>query len=173
MSHISVIMSTLISTFLMLGCAASTPNEKPTEPVIAEVNATATDVNQTAETSGEIVPELRLQEVYWKLIGVEGKAVIPNAHEREAYIILKLEGQRLQGFGGCNILMGSYTLDEKAHKVRFSRVASTMMACPRLADESAFLKALEKVEQFSIQDGVLLLQKEGKTIATFESSFQP
>lgn len=172
MSHISLIMSAFVVTFLMLGCAASTPNEKSTEPVITDVNATATDVNQTAETS-DIVPELRLQEVYWKLIGVEGKAVIHNAHEREAYIILKLEDQRLQGFGGCNILMGSYELKESEHKVRFSRVASTMMACPRLEDESAFLKTLEKVEQFNIQDGVLLLQKEGKTVATFEATFQP
>ena len=72
-----------------------------------------------------------------------------------------------------SILLGSYELNEASSHVKFSRVASTMMACPRLRDESAFLKALEKVESYSIEEGVLLLQKEGKTVATFEAVYQP
>lgn len=99
--------------------------------------------------------------------------MIEDPHAREAYIILRLEDHRLQGFGGCNILLGSYELNEASSHVKFSRVASTMMACPRLRDESTFLKALEKVESYSIEEGVLLLQKEGKTVATFEAVYQP
>ena len=162
MRHLSILLSTLIGASMLVGCAASSSQESPTESI--RVDVAAPEV---------IVPETRLQEVYWKLIGVAGKAVIEETHGREAYMILRLEDRRLQGFGGCNILLGSYELNEASHKVKFSRVASTMMACPRLRDESEFLKALEKVEEYSIEEGVLLLQKEGKPVATFEAVYQP
>ncbi len=163
MRHLWMMVSVFITAFIFIGCATtSTSQEKPADVISSE--------SATLEPS---VPEKRVQEVYWKLIGVEGKAVIEDPHAREAYMILRLEDHRLQGFGGCNILMGSYVLDETAHKVKFSSVASTMMACPRLHDESAFLKALENVESYSIEEGVLLLQKEGKTVITFEAVYQP
>lgn len=169
MSRLSVLLSVLLSSIIMLGCAEPSPQEAATQALIlAETNQT-----NSADNVVDVATEERVQEVYWKLIGVEGKAVIENPNGREAYIILKLEGNRLQGFGGCNILLGSYALNENDHAVRFSRVASTMMACPRLADESEFLKALEKVNYYSIDAGVLSLQKEGKTVATFEASYQP
>ena len=162
MNRLWIMVSVCIFAFVLVGCAASATQEKPAEVISSE--------SVTPEAS---VPEKRLQEVYSKLIGVEGKAVIEDPHAREAYIILRLEGHRLQGFGGCNILLGSYELNEASSHVKFSRVASTMMACPRLRDESTFLKALEKVESYSIEEGVLLLQKEGKTVATFEAVYQP
>ena len=168
MSRISVVLSTLVSALVVLGCAASSPQDQSAEAISVEVNQT-----NSADTAVDATLELRLQEVYWKLIGVAGKAVIEEPNGREAYIILKLEGNRLQGFGGCNILLGSYTLQESSKKVQFSRVASTMMACPNLGDEAEFLKALEKADRYTIDDGVLLLQKEGKTVATFEASYQP
>lgn len=168
MSRLLVLLSVLLSSIIMLGCAEPSPQEAETALIRAETNQT-----NSADNVVDVATEERVQEVYWKLIGVEGKAVIENPNGREAYIILKLEGNRLQGFGGCNILLGSYALNENDHAVRFSRVASTMIACPRLADESEFLKALEKVNHYSIDAGVLSLQKEGKTVATFEASYQP
>lgn len=161
MSRLSIVLRILIGACMLVGCASSVPQEKPVE------------ANSVEAVSEVVVPATRIQEVYWKLIGVSGKAVIEDANGREAYIILRIEDRRLQGFGGCNILLGSYELNEATHKVKFSRVASTMMACPRLRDESEFFKALEKVEEYSIEEGVLLLQKEGKTVATFEAVYQP
>ena len=165
MSRFSILLSTLTSSIIILGCTPSTPNSPP---ISAETNQTKSTDNAPETTTVQ-----RVQEVYWKLIGVYGKAVMEDPNGREAYIILKLEGNHLQGFGGCNILLGSYELNENDHTVHFSRVASTMMACSRITDEAEFLKALEKVDQYSIDEGVLLLQKAGKTVATFEASYQP
>ncbi len=165
MSRLSIFLSTLVSSIIMFGCTTSAPNEPS---ISVETNQT-----KSGDTAVETALEQRVQEVYWKLIGVDGKAVMEDPNGREAYIILKLEGNRLQGFGGCNILLGSYELNENDHTVHFLRVASTMMACSQLADESEFLKALEKVDHYSIDEGVLLLQKAGKTVATFEASYQP
>ena len=155
----------LCLSFFILGCASSIENQ----PKITQIEPI---IEQLSENNA-IAEEVRIQEVHWKLIGVMGKAVVENANEREAYIILKLENNRLQGFGGCNVLMGSYGL-EKGNKIAFFKVASTMMACPRLADESAFLKVLNQADNYTIEEGVLMLHK-GKTapLATFEAVYVP
>ncbi len=149
-------------SFFIVGCAASSIENQPNTNKIESTIEQKSDHNATVE-------EVRIQEVHWKLIGVMGKAVVEKANEREAYIILKLENNRLQGFGGCNVLIGAYQLD-LGNKIAFSKVASTMMSCPRLADESAFLKVLEQVDHYTIEEGVLMLQK-GKMapLATFEA----
>ena len=153
-------------SFFILGCASSSIENQPITNKIESIIEQKSENNATAE-------EVRIQEVHWKLIGVMGKAVVENANEREAYIILKLENNRLQGFGGCNVLMGSYAL-EKGNKIAFFKVASTMMACPRLTDESAFLKVLNQADNYTIEEGVLMLHK-GKMapLATFEAVYVP
>ncbi|WP_052435239.1 META domain-containing protein [Sulfurospirillum cavolei] len=155
-----------IGVCMMCGCTPSTPE---LAPVAQHEETKQTEVaNADVKDETEFLPT-RIQEVHWKLIGVEGKAVIALAGEREAYLILKLENRRLQGFGGCNILLGTYTLDETSQRVGFDKVASTMMACPRLQDERDFLNALSKAQTYKIEEGVLLLQKEGKTLLSFEA----
>ena len=152
--------------FFIVGCASSSIENQ------AITNKIEPTIEQKSDSNATI-GELRIQEVHWKLIGVMGKAVVENANEREAYIILKLENNRLQGFGGCNVLMGTYAL-EKDNKIAFFKVASTMMACPRLADESAFLKVLNQADNYTIEEGVLMLYK-GKMapLATFEAVYVP
>jgi len=153
-------------SFFIFGCASSSIENQSTSEKIESIIEQKSDNNETVE-------EVRIQEVHWKLIGVMGKAVVENTNEREAYIILKLENNRLQGFGGCNVLMGSYGL-EQGNKIAFFKVASTMMACPRLADESAFLKVLNQVDNYTIEEGVLMLHKGKKaSLATFEAVYIP
>lgn len=94
-----------------------------------------------------------------------------KSSEREPYIMLKIENNRLQGFSGCNLLMGSYEL-KAGNRIQFSKMASTMMACPHLADESTFLKVLEEVDNYTIKDGVLMLNKARMApLATFEAIY--
>ena len=153
-------------SFFILGCASSSIENQPTTQKQESIIEEKSDNNTT-------IGEVRIQEVHWKLIGVMGKAVVKKDNEREAYIILKLENNRLQGFGGCNVLMGSYGL-EQDNRIAFFKVASTMMACPRLADESAFLKVLNQADNYTIEEGVLMLHK-GKMapLATFEAVYVP
>ncbi len=117
--------------------------------------------------------EEQVQEIYWKLIGVMGKAVVLAEKQREPYIMLKIENNRVQGFGGCNLMMGTYTLSE-GKRIRFSKMASTMMACPNLEEEHTFFKILEQVDNYTIKDGVLMLNKARMApLATFEAVYMP
>ena len=104
------------------------------------------------KTSGQI------EETYWKLVELREKEVVFSENNREPYIILRVEKNRVQGFGGCNLLMGSYELKEGG-RIRFSKMASTMMACPQMEEEQTLFRILEEVDHYTIKEGVLSLNK--------------
>lgn len=107
----------------------------------------------------ETVMTTELLETYWKVVEINGQAVVnPPANQKEAHIILKKEGNRLQGSGGCNTLMGSYEVME-GNRIKFSGVASTMMACPDMAIESQLGKAIEMADNYAINGKFLMLHK--------------
>ena len=129
------------------------------------------ELMKTSSNASVVAHEEPIQEVYWKLIGIMGKAVVLGEKQREPYIMLKIENNRVQGFGGCNILMGSYELKE-GQRIHFSKMASTMMACPHMEEERALFHVLEKVDNYTIKDGVLMLNKARMApLATFEAVY--
>ncbi|MFN3640898.1 MAG: META domain-containing protein, partial [Flavobacterium sp.] len=52
-----------------------------------------------------------------------------------------------------------YELKEDALRIKFSKVASTMMACDDMDTEQEFAKVLETVDNYSLADGKLSLNK--------------
>ena len=112
-------------------------------------------------------------EKYWKLKTLEGKEVsMSENQEKEVYFMLKTENNRVQGFAGCNTLMGSYTL-EKGNRIRFSQMATTMMACPDVDfKENEFLKVFELADNYTIKDDVLSLNVGRRApLAVFEAVY--
>lgn len=99
-----------------------------------------------------------VREKYWKLIELYGKPItVKEDQKREAHLILKFSG-RVIGSTGCNRLMGSYTLEE-GNRIRFSQMASTLMACSDVPYEGEFLKALEQVDNYALHNDTLSLAK--------------
>jgi heat shock protein HslJ/uncharacterized lipoprotein NlpE involved in copper resistance len=83
----------------------------------------------------------------WRLVELNGRPV--QKLEREPYFVLGAEG-RVSGFGGCNVFTGTYELDEPKLRIRFGKLASTMLACERGMDvEKAFHQAMERADNFS------------------------
>lgn len=150
-----------------LGCASS-----ETPQATHEMNTTQEMIQEAQPKIGEDTNssqplEINFQEVRWQVIGINGKAIMIS--EDKPYIKLKLDNNRLQGFGGCNLLFGSYSLGAE-HSVDFPMVVSTKRACQNLALENEFLKMLSEVKSYAVQEGVLLLyDKAHQPIATFES----
>lgn len=110
-------------------------------------------------------------EKYWKLIELRGRPV-PKL-EREPHLILKAEGGRVNGFGGCNGFTGSYELDEAVSRIRFGQVASTMMACPSgMEVEKAFHEVLRIVDNYSLNGDRLTLNRARMApLARFEAVY--
>lgn len=110
-------------------------------------------------------------EKYWKLVELDGQPV--PALDREPHLILKAEGGRVAGFGGCNRLTGSYTLDEAASRIRFGPVASTKMACAKGMDlERAFTEMLGRVDNYSLSGDRLTFNRARMApLARFEAVY--
>jgi heat shock protein HslJ len=117
------------------------------------------------------VPDASLQETYWKLTELMGQPVPgPEPDKKEAHIILKSDN-RLQGFAGCNNIMGSYELKNEL-SITFSGVASTLMACPDMKTEDALKKVLEQADNYTIKGNTLSLNKARMApLAKFEAVY--
>jgi heat shock protein HslJ len=105
------------------------------------------------------LPNVEMVETYWKLTELMGQPIVKTENMRsEIHIILKKEGNRVQGFSGCNTIMGGYELKE-GNRITFSQMASTMMACDEMETESLFNKMLGEVDNYSIKGNSMTLNR--------------
>ena len=96
---------------------------------------------------------------YWKLTELMGTKVTgPSATGKEMYITFKKEDNMVFGHGGCNSFRGKYELKE-GNRISFSGLASTMMACPDMQNETEFMKAVESSDNYVITGNSLVLNK--------------
>lgn len=113
----------------------------------------------TSTKKSQTTPDASLAETYWKLVEVQGKQVQPpEANRREAHMILKTGNGRVNGYSGCNVFNGSYTVNDP-NRISFSKIATTQMACNDMDTESAFLNVLEMVDGYYIKGDTLQLIK--------------
>lgn len=108
---------------------------------------------------------------YWKLVELNGRP-IPKL-DREPHLILDAGAGRAHGFGGCNGFSGSYQLDEARSRIRFERIASTMMSCtPGMEVEGAFHEALRTADNYSLNGDHLTLNRARMApLARFEAVY--
>lgn len=100
-----------------------------------------------------------LEDRYWKLIELNGKPVAASQNpKKEAHMILKKEGNTVNGNGSCNSFRGSYEVTD-GMKIKFSKVAATLMACPDMQVEDGFFKVLEMADNYYVNGDTLQLNK--------------
>lgn len=99
-----------------------------------------------------------IAETYWKLVELNGKPVSGLAGE--PYLLLKRDGKRVNGFGGCNNFTGTYSVDADHARIRLGQLASTSRACMSGMDvEAAFHAVLERADNYSLGEGRLTLNR--------------
>ncbi|GGD28598.1 copper resistance protein NlpE N-terminal domain-containing protein [Flavobacterium orientale] len=100
-----------------------------------------------------------IRDTKWQLIELNGKPVEnKNKSTKEMFLQLNAEN-RYAAFAGCNNMMGGYELKEDALRIKFSKGASTMMACPDLLTEQEFAAVLELVDNYSLNGENMSLNK--------------
>ena len=106
-----------------------------------------------------------LEGPVWRLIRLRGQdqkrlARLPGG------VTVRFDGGRVQGFSGCNQLIGSYTIE--GDRVTLAGLAGTMMACPppQMAIETAFKRAFTGTLRFSVAKNRLTLSPESDTEPT-------
>ncbi len=100
----------------------------------------------------------------WLLETLNGEPAGLGMNKQPRYFLLR-EGNRINGFGGCNNFMGSYELD--GDQIKVGNLAGTLMACPPGFSDRPFHQALQEAEQVALKDGKLLLKKGKDVLATF------
>jgi heat shock protein HslJ len=95
----------------------------------------------------------------WRLMEMNSKAVPnPGSDGKDYFIILQNEENRINGFAGCNSFFGTYEM-KAGSRISFSKMGSTMMACPNMNIEQELFRILEMVDNYSFNGTTLQLNK--------------
>lgn len=98
----------------------------------------------------------RLESKTWMLTELKGQSIDTTKLNQQPFLILSLN--RFTGNASCNNIFGTYELKE-GDRISFGTVGSTMMACPDMATETAFLEALKTVDNYSVAGSTLSFTK--------------
>jgi len=138
----------LLAILLSLVACTSTP--RPGD------HPSSTPVSDTAKPADAATPGsgAALVGTDWVLMEVGGQPLAGRGSRRPEFQ-LAADGRKVQGFAGCNRIAGTYEL--KGDTLKFGPLIATKMACPALATEEAFLKALDAAVRYEIGGSNLTL----------------
>lgn len=101
----------------------------------------------------------------WMLRSLAGQAIQLPEGAQTPWLQLAAD-KSLSGFGGCNNLMGKYTLDGAT--IGFPGVASTKKFCESTQQlEDGYLGALRDANSFKLDKGLLKLMQGDTELASF------
>lgn len=100
-----------------------------------------------------------VENTRWRLVELNGRAIQQTSSRESPYFELDASQARVTGNAWCNRFFGTYELTA-GNRVRFGpNIGSTMRACPDLEREREFLDMLARVDNYSIGDGTLSLNR--------------
>jgi copper homeostasis protein (lipoprotein) len=118
--------------------------------------------------TGDLAVQYRLEKTVndplieggrWQLVELNGQPVQTPPGREGVFLELDSAALRVTGNASCNRFFGTYDLTA-GNRLRFApNLASTLMACPELERERAFLDALARVDNYTIGEGVLSLNR--------------
>ena len=80
----------------------------------------------------------------WNVVELAGR---PVNTKQQPFIGFDTHEMRVYGYGGCNRLMGSFEWSDESARMVMDKLASTMMACPDMAQEKALSHALAQTKK--------------------------
>ncbi len=110
-----------------------------------------------------------LTDQFWTLVQLNGKPVVLPSTGRAPGLMLHTDNGRLSGSGGCNQLLGSYSLSGQS--VQLNMVAATRMACfgEGIVD-AELIETLTQVKSWNILGQRMELYDQlGRLLARFEA----
>lgn len=122
--------------------------------------------NKTLSGCGKYITDYRLHDI-WVLEELNGRKVTTADFQKEMpRIEIHAAENRFMGFGGCNHINGSIFYEKDL--LRFTNVASTLMACMPGNKEDEFVKALQSTTTYSIGNLKLTLSNPSGKLLVFK-----
>lgn len=108
-----------------------------------------------------------LKGTVWELEKISGFEM--EKLEKKPFIVFSEGDNKINGLGGCNTYAGKYQAE--GNKLKMTDVLSTMMACvPGMETENRFMASINKVNEYEIKDGLLMLKQNDTILLTFKPS---
>ncbi len=158
---------TLIFTIIGKECMDNMSGEMFTHTVEVEAKYGAEEEFSTFKGCGRYVTDYDLAGT-WTLSSMGGEEIdAENLQKGAPQLTFDPEALRVSGHGSCNNINGSFQMQKDA--IRFSQMASTMMACPNMELEEAFTKKISGRQlKYELTDGQLTLIHPDGTKMVFE-----
>lgn len=112
-----------------------------------------------------------LENRYWRLIEIQGKAVSVSADQREPYLVLRSTDMNLTGSGGCQWLSGSYQRSAQTIEIspQWGNVENADCPAQALAQQQAFIDVLRRSVSWRVlADRLNFRDSQGDVVARFE-----
>ncbi|MEO8567961.1 MAG: META domain-containing protein [Ginsengibacter sp.] len=122
--------------------------------------------NNTKRIKGNVEMLFKNQ---WNLTELYGQKIEETHNQNPNLLFVSATMNKVSGSTGCNRLSGSFELPA-GNTIKFSPLAVTKMACPGNITEIKFLEAIEKVNNWAIENNHLLLGDDKTTLLKFEAA---
>lgn len=121
------------------------------------------------ESCGQPNATSPLRGTYWRLLRLNGQAVVVVDRQREPHLIFATDTLQVSGSGGCNRFSGQ--IEGNSDRIAMKQIAATRMACAAgMQLESAFFDALERAQRWRVTGSQMeLLDNAGRVLAAFEA----
>lgn len=145
---VTCLLGCVLGAAVGLSSAAERPSSEPVAPPPSAASVPA---------GAQVALQQGLFGVRWRIQELLGTPLGPAAgRQRAPHLVFEASHQRLSGSGGCNRLMGSFSLE--GQRLVFKRVVTTMMACPQgMEQERRLIDTLSEVQRWHLEEGTLML----------------
>jgi heat shock protein HslJ len=117
--------------------------------------------------SPKLAPDENWAEGNWILTELKEVPVqISGNVSRDAHIEFRPSSRRYEGFGGCNRISGTYTLEKS--RINFTPAAGKLDACPDVPFENTFISLLNDVDRYTLHRNTMVLKDGRKVLIKLE-----
>jgi len=111
-----------------------------------------------------------LADTQWKLIQLGSEEIVITPPQKPISLAFSPEGRRIAGSAGCNTYIGTFSDDHGT--LHLNPGSMTLIACddPAGTREKKFVAMLRSADGYKLDGDVLLLTRNGKTVAKFTTN---
>lgn len=137
--------------------------------LISALGIIVTSCSVSKQENNTISNEPSIFGTEWKLEKIGSSKVKHNEENERITLLMTMEPENVSGFSGCNRYFGKFSI--KKNKLVFKEMAATLMACPQqtMDFESKYLKTLDKVNNFMIENDTLFLKNDDRILLIFSN----
>lgn len=166
MYRVSTEKTTATITIQQLDCQDSMSGIISPYSVKVEIKDTSELETKKLSGCGKYLTDYRLHDI-WVLEELNGYKVFATDFQNEfPRIEINSAENKFMGYGGCNSITGQIFFENNL--LRFTKVGSTLMACPSGNKEVEFLKALQNTTTYSIGNNQLKLSNTSGKLLVFK-----